>query len=208
MRKAGVAEEYPHPLHTVAINEAAPGEHNTGINYKVATEASRMQTLDEHNAALTAFIRPGMNQAQLAEAIVRGKELEQKMLPFWDDSKPRKDYHPTSSAIQQIRLTPDGRIQVMWRPHESKSGKPSAPKWYTYKMHANPQEASMSMRKLLTSGSLGRSLMPGKGWFAQTEYDPSQAAGHGIKPTEGLPKTNNRSGFGRKMPYKVRHGSK
>lgn len=201
VHKAGAVSEYPHPLHTVNVNKVAPGVHNSGIDYNVAKEASRMQTLDEHNKALTAFIRPGMNQAQLADAIVKGKQLEQNLLPFWDDSKPRKEYHPTSSAVQAIRLTPDGRIQVMWRAKPNKKGETKAPKWYSYKIHKDPQEASMAMRRLMTSGSLGRSVLPGRGWFAESEYDGAQATGHGGVARE-IKKPG--SGYGRRMPYKIR----
>lgn len=194
IRRAGVANEYPHPLHTVSIGY---GVGNTGVDYAKAKDAAKMQTLEEHNAALTAFIKPGMNEAQLADAIVKGKELESRMLSFWDDSKPREQYHPTSSAVQAVRLTPDGRIQVMWR-HKSASGKP--PKWYTYKTHANPQEASMSLRKLMTSGSIGKSVYPGRGWFAESEYDAAQATGHGATARQ----TNPGSSFGRRMPKAYR----
>lgn len=194
IRRAGVANEYPHPLHTVSIGY---GVGNTGVDYAKAKDAAKMQTLEEHNAALTAFIKPGMNEAQLADAIVKGKELESRMLSFWDDSKPREQYHPTSSAVQAVRLTPDGRIQVMWR-QKSASGKP--PKWYTYKTHANPQEASMSLRKLMTSGSIGKSVYPGRGWFAESEYDAAQATGHGATARQ----TNPGSSFGRRMPKAYR----
>lgn len=194
IRRAGVASEYPHPMHTVAVGY---GIGNTGVDYAKAKEAAKMQTLEEHNALLTAFIKPGMNEAQLADAIIKGKELEQRALSFWDDSKPREQYHPTSSAIQAVRLTPDGRIQVMWR---QKKASGTAPKWYTYKMHANPQEASMSLRRLMTSGSLGKSLYPGRGWFAESEYDAAQATGHGSTARN----TNPGSSYGRRMPKAYR----
>lgn len=205
LNRAGVADNYPHPMHTVAVTGVEPGVHNTGIDYAVAKDASRMQSLEEHNKALTAFIRPGMNEAQLTDAITKGKELEQRLLPFWDDSKPRKTYHPTSSAVQAIRLTPDGRIQVMWRQKTSKSGAAPMPRWYTYRVHKDPHEASLVMSRLLTSGSLGRSVMPGKGWFGVSEYDSAQAVGHGARPRTEF---KQGSGYGRYMPYKIRHPKK
>lgn len=144
------ATEYPNPQHSVGIGYVGEGIHNSGLNRALADRASRMQSLDEHNAALTKFLRPGQSPQQRAEAIQRGVEEEQKLDSWWYDSKPRKEYSPGSSAIEAVRITPDHRVQVKWR---------SGNKWYSYLPAKNHYEASLALKDLVTRGSIGRTLM-------------------------------------------------
>lgn len=164
------AAEYPNPQHTVQV-EYLPGppQLNAKRQDAIADKASRMQTLEEHNAALTKFIRPNQTPQQRALAIQQGVEEEENLLSYWYDKGPRKNYTPSSSAIRAIRVTPDHRVQVQWG---------TSPKWYSYLPAGNAQKASEMMRELMMSRSLGQSLCrksrkPGCGDWARKYFDAS-----------------------------------
>lgn len=165
--EGGVGDDgYPHPLHTVKVNWVpGPPRYNLGIKRHIAELAARMQTKEEHERALNQFIRPGQTPLERHQAIVKGAEAEAKLESYWDDRKPRRNFSPSSSAVKAIRITPDNRVQVMWG-----GGKE---KWYTYKQHPTPYDASLAARRLLTAGSIGMAVMPGKGFFSKEENDDS-----------------------------------
>ena len=183
------ANEYPASSMTVRI---APGpkkfDNNMAMNWRVADNASMMQTLDEHNKALQKFIKPGMTPAELKVAIEKGKKAEQKLEKFWADKTPRVQYNPHSSAIECIRLdSKENRVQVKWR---------NGNKWYDFKGHPNSFDASMAFHTLIMQNSLGRTLMPADiaekaknnkkkpwqagvnyNWWNHNNYDPAKANG-------------------------------
>ena len=100
---------------------------------------------------------------------MKGMADEEALQEYWDDKKPRVDYTPSSSAVKAIRITPDNRVEVMWG---------STPKWYTYKQHATPYEASMAAHQLITSNSIGRALVRKSkkyGQWGRAQYDGSMA---------------------------------
>lgn len=120
-------------------------------NMAVVEDAGIMQTLDEHNAALTKYVRPGMNPAQKYMAIQKGRE-EEKLLPkFWNESASRLPFQVSSSAVNGIRITPGGTVEVRWK---------SSPKWYTFQQFPNTYEASKAAYELLKADSIGRAVMP------------------------------------------------
>lgn len=117
--------------------------------------AGRMQTLKEHEAALTQFMRPGMTPLEEREAMRRGVEAERRLPAFWSESRSRVPFTVSSSAVKGIRLSPDGRIEVQWG-----GGKKSKDKWYTFKQYPNVQEASLAAQELLKAPSIGRAVYP------------------------------------------------
>lgn len=163
-----VDDGYPSPMHTVKVNyQPGPARYNQGIKRGIAEKAARMQTLEEHNDALTKYLRalpPNASAREKHLAIVKGAEEEEKLLSYWDDKKPRRNFSPSSSAVKAVRITPDHRIQVQWG---------TTPKWYTYKQHANAYEASLAAQRLLTAGSIGLAVYPGRGFFSKEENDDS-----------------------------------
>lgn len=163
-----VDDGYPSPMHTVKVNyQPGPARYNQGIKRGIAEKAARMQTLEEHNEALTKYLRalpPNASAREKHLAIVKGAEEEEKLLSYWDDKKPRRNFSPSSSAVKAVRITPDHRIQVQWG---------TSPKWYTYKQHANAYEASLAAQRLLTAGSIGLAVYPGRGFFSKEENDDS-----------------------------------
>ena len=163
-----VDDEYPSPMHTVNVNYVpGPPRYNQGVKRGVAEKAARMQTIEEHNDALTKYLRalpPNATPREKHLAIVKGAEEEEKLMSYWDDKKPRRNYSPSSSAVKAVRITPDHRIQVQWG---------TSPKWYTYKQHANAYEASLAAQRLLTAGSIGLAVYPGRGFFSKEENDDS-----------------------------------
>lgn len=176
---AGVADDvpankYPNPLHTVDVMWFPEGKPqlNSMLQRGVANRASKMQTLEQHNEALTRYLRKLPANASDKEkhlALMKGIADEEALQEYWDDKKPRVDYTPSSSAVKAIRITPDNRVEVMWG---------STPKWYTYKQHATPYEASMAAHQLITSNSIGRALVRKSkkyGQWGRAQYDGSMA---------------------------------
>lgn len=164
------ATEYPNPQHTVKVNYF-PGKprFNAGVQRGIGDKAARMQTLAEHNEALTKFLRPGQTPEQRQAAIQAGIKAEQELPSYWYDTEPRVMYMPSSSAVKAIRVTPDHRVQVQWG---------SSPKWYSYSPSGDPQKASEVMKELVLSHSIGQSLCrksskPGCGGWARKYFDSS-----------------------------------
>ena len=90
------------------------------------------QTLEQHNKAV-----------QLGN--------EGSLMEWWPgkDTKPRKEVHPVSTAVQGIKINPDNTISIQFR---------NGSKWYTYKGGSNPREASEAVKDLLLFPSIGRAL--------------------------------------------------
>lgn len=151
-----VASKYPESKMMVTVNPVADGIHNAELQVGIAEKAARMQTLREHNDALTKFLKPGQTPAQREEALRKGKEAEKKLLSFWTDKKPRVSYTPSSSAVEAVRITPDNRVEVKWR----NSKKMDNDGFYTFLPSADPHEASLAFQQLVTAPSLGRAVYP------------------------------------------------
>lgn len=125
-------------------------------NYDIIESAGIMQTLDEHNDALSKYVKmlspaDRANPKKFREALVMGQEAEKALPAFWAESKPRRDFSVSSSAVSGIRLTPDARVEVRWG---------TSPKWYTFKAYTDTQAASKAAQDLLMSPSIGRAVMP------------------------------------------------
>lgn len=160
MAKQYPTEFAPQPYHTYDVVNI-PGKANFNqhgkANADVIEEAGRMQTLDEHNKAIMQFVKPGMDPKTLRAALHEGLEKEKNLAAFWNESKSRRPFSVSSSAVTGIRLTPDGRIEVKWRGKPSKNN-PSG--WYTFRQFGNTQEASLAAQKLLQADSIGRAVYP------------------------------------------------
>lgn len=158
-------------------NMNAEGKANMGI----IDQAGRMQSMKEHNDAIKKYVRMGMPEAQLRDALNRGMDAERNLPAFWQESKSRRPFTVSSSAVRGIRLTPDARIEVQWKGSDN---------WYTFKQYDNTYDASLAAQSLLKADSIGRAVMPyqrnGKqlkfknpennySWFNRPNYDPSMA---------------------------------
>ena len=137
-----------------------PAQMNRMLMQQTADEYAPRQTLAEHVAALRRYVRPGMNPAQMKEALRRGKEYEESLPQWWDDDRPRKNFTPSSSAVSGIRITPDNRIQIRF-------GKGS--KWYSYRGGENPGAAAKEVQKLIGKNgqSIGQNLVRKSKVFGQ-----------------------------------------
>lgn len=120
-------------------------------NKAIVDEAGIMQTLEEHNRALTKYLRPGMTPAEEYLAIQKGREEEKKLPQFWNESASRLPFTVSSSAVNGIRITPNGAIEVRWK---------SSPTWYVFQQFPNTYEASVAAQELLKADSIGRAVMP------------------------------------------------
>ena len=144
----------PDAFHNYNVMHVSNGPNNNAwgkTNSDIIDIAGRMQTLDEHNKAITKFVRPGMNPQQLRQALNMGLEAEKHLPAFWNESKSRIPFRVSSSAVSGIRLTPDARIEVRLG---------TSPKWYSYKQYPDTQQASLAAQQLLQADSIGRAVMP------------------------------------------------
>jgi hypothetical protein len=105
------------------------------------------QTLDEHNAA-----------------VARGDEPELEAWWPGEDTEPRQALTPSSTAVKSIRIADDNTIRVKFA-----NGKDTE---YTYLGGDNPLEASEAAKELITASSIGRALLPGKGFWGIRHHDP------------------------------------
>lgn len=135
-----------------------PGKANfnsVGKGYTaIIDEAGRMQTLKEHNDAITKYVKMLPSNADpkmVRAALSRGLEEEKSLPQFWNESNSRVPFKVSSSAVTGIRLTPDARIEVQWK---------NSPKWYTFKQYPDTQRASVAAQKLLQANSIGRAVYP------------------------------------------------
>lgn len=144
----------PDAFHNYNVMHVSNGPNNNAwgkTNSDIIDIAGRMQTLDEHNKAITKFVRPGMNPQQLRQALNMGLEAEKHLPAFWNESKSRIPFRVSSSAVSGIRLTPDARIEVRLG---------TSPKWYSYKQYPDTQQASLAAQQLLQADRIGRAVMP------------------------------------------------
>lgn len=124
------------------------------FNSDIIDEAGRMQTLKEHNDAITKYVKMLPSNADpkmVRAALSRGLEEEKRLPQFWNESKSRVPFKVSSSAVTGIRLTPDARIEVQWK---------NSPKWYSFKQYPDTQQASVAAQKLLQADSIGRAVYP------------------------------------------------
>ena len=122
--------------------------------YDTIKEAGRMQTLKEHNDAITKYVKMLPSNADpkmVRAALSRGLEEEKRLPQFWNESESRRPFKVSSSAVTGIRLTPDARIEVQWK---------NSPKWYSFKQYPDTQQASVAAQKLLQENSIGRAVYP------------------------------------------------
>lgn len=168
------ADRYPNPLHTVEVMWFPDGEPqlNSMLKRGIADKAAQMQSLKQHNDTILHYLRalpPTASEKDKHLALMRGMADEAALDEYWDDKTSRKDFTPSSSAVKAVRVTPDNRVEVMWG---------STPKWYTYKQHSDPYKASLAMKELLTSGSIGRALVRKSkkyGQWGRAQYDGAMA---------------------------------
>ena len=106
------------------------------------------QTLDEHNSA-----------------VARGDEPDLEAWWPGEDTKPREPLTPSSTAVKSIRIGDDNKIYVKFA-----NGKDTE---YTYLGGDNPLEASEAAKELITASSIGRALLPGKGFWGIRHHDPN-----------------------------------
>lgn len=161
------ASEYPkkftpekYHYYDVELSPFVPVGTNMSADHDLIKKAGRMQTLDEHNEALTKFLRPGMTEPEAHVALMEGIEAEKKLPQFWDESNAegtdRAKFTVRSSAVSGIRITPDGMVQVKW----AKPSKKNPSGWYNFKQFQNTHEASLAAQKLLNEDSIGRAVYP------------------------------------------------
>lgn len=160
--RAFMAKQYPDEFtpgtfHTYKV-DFIPGSANLNssgkANRSVIDAAGRMQSLEEHNNAIQKPIRqlpPGADPKTVRAALYRGLKDEKDLDAFWNESKSRKPFSVSSSAVTGIRLTPDARIEVQWR---------NSPTWYTFKQYSDTYQASLAAQKLLQADSIGRAVWP------------------------------------------------
>jgi hypothetical protein len=184
------AHEYPNrfspnPLgHVIDVTyKPGPPQENQEVDRPLSKVASQQQTIDYHNNALFKYLKPGMTQAQAHQALMKGFKEEKELPQWWDESETRVgfDFHPSSSAVSAIRITPDARIEVAWGTDPST--------YYTFRQFPNTQAASQAVRELVSCGSIGRAVMPkgmsakaskkhpGRlyGWWNRKNYDAAFA---------------------------------
>lgn len=152
--------DYPHPRKFEYGMDYIAGDpqYNAGYKSNPNPAAMRMQTIQEHNRALNKYLRPGMGQLERRAAIEKGKEEEKKLDSFWtDDKEPRRNVRPSSSAVSNVQINPDGTLSIRFR----KKGK-----WYTYRGGADPYEAAMSAHDLVTANSIGQAINKDRGWWS------------------------------------------
>lgn len=152
------AKEYPKTEHIVRPG-IANKTHNADLDRSIASDVARMQGLDYHNNAIFKYLRPGMTQKQAHDAIKQGYKEEKELPSYWDDFRPRRDMKVNSDAVEAIRITPDAYIEIKWRGKPPKTN-PSG--WYTFRQFPDTHAASMAVKELIMSDSLGHAVMPYK----------------------------------------------
>lgn len=78
---------------------------------------------------------------------------EGTLLEWWpgQDTRPRREVLPKSTAVDGIRIAKDGSIQIRW-----KSG---TGKWYTYRGGDDIRQTTEFVKDLMTAPSIGRALV-------------------------------------------------
>lgn len=127
----GLMDNFVYPI-VYAPNPGGYANMNASLDRNLTFRYPLAQTLEEHN-----------------RAVANGTE---KQLESWwpeEDTKPRANFHPSSSAVSDVQIMPDNTIQIRW------GGKG---KFYTYRGGSNPRESSEIVKELLTAPSIGRAL--------------------------------------------------
>lgn len=148
-------DEYPSTGTFVYPVNYFPGPTAFNTVFGEDAEAARMQSLEEHRAALTKYLRPGMNPIQMQWAVAKGAEEEKSLPQFWDETSPRRATRPTSNMMSGIRINPDNSISIQF------GGKG---KWYSYRGGPNRYEASREAQRLVTAPDIERELNRNGGW--------------------------------------------
>lgn len=145
-------ENHEYDVQWVALPKGSADMNSMGkANMDLVKDAGIMQTKEAHNAALTKYLRPGMNPAQQYLAIQKGREEEKQLPQFWNESYSRLPFQVSSSAVNGIRITPGGAVEVRWK---------SSPKWYVFQQFPDTYQASRAAQELLKADSIGRAVMP------------------------------------------------
>lgn len=171
----GAALSYPElsaPFNYRVIPVVTPSGRpnmNAQLDRNLAFRYPLAQTLEEHN-----------------RAVANG--TENQLESWWptQDTKPRADFHPSSSAVKGVRIDPtDNSIEIQWI--TDKNGK-----WYSYGPFKDPRAASEAAKELLTAPSIGRALPRNGmlkhygtgtkgtpdaniGWWGRRYFNPSKA---------------------------------
>ena len=144
-----------HKVTFMPSEDGSPNMNQLGkANSLVIDEAGEMQDIQEHNNALTKYVKllpANATPRQLRDAIAMGREEEKKLPKFWNESNDRREFSVSSSAVDGIRITPEGSVEVKWH---------TSPTWYTFKNYANTYEASKAAKELLKADSIGRAVWP------------------------------------------------
>ena len=155
----------PDPFHIypVAYIPGSPQFNAVGKSYKNTIERAAMQqSLEEHNAALLKYLRPGQSKKERQIAINLGREEEKRLPKWWNESNNREEFKVSSSAVSGIRVTPDGNVEVRWGDPAKAGSKKNPTGWYTFRQYPNTMEASKAAMELLQSPSIGRAVWPVK----------------------------------------------
>ena len=147
--------------------------------------------------ALNLGVQRGYSKSALVQTLQQHNKgiadgNERSLERWWpgEDTQPRIMFNPNSTAVEGVKITDDGKIQVKWI---------KGSKWYTYKGGDNLLETTEIARDLLTAPSIGRALVrKGKlfhtdrkdllgkptpapesemGWWGREYYDASAAGG-------------------------------
>lgn len=183
-----MAKQYPeefapqawHYYDVVSVPDGPNLNQHGKSNKGIIDEAAIMQDIDLHNRTIAKYLRPGMNPKEERIALQKGLQEEKNLPQFWNESKSRRPFSVSSSAVSGIRLTPDARVEVQWK---------TSPTWYTFRAYPNTYEASLAAQELLKADSIGRAVMPyqrkGKplniknpkvvSWWNRRNYDPAYA---------------------------------
>lgn len=135
----------------ITFNVASDAHNNATFNWAERRAAFR-QTEERRNAvyakhqALVGTLYKNMNSAR------RAANAELKELPeYWDDdTTPRRDISPSSSAIENIRTFAGGCFI------QFKGKGPSHAKWYWYPCAGTKAATAKRVGKMLTSDSIGK----------------------------------------------------
>ena len=97
-------ENHEYDVQWVALPKGSADMNSMGkANMDLVKDAGIMQTKEAHNAALTKYLRPGMNPAQQYLAIQKGREEEKQLPQFWNESYSR------------LRTVSESRLVEPWK---------------------------------------------------------------------------------------------
>ncbi len=153
-RAPGTVYSYPDMHHTFDYGDilAVTGDGSAWNNHTFKdafTDALEYQDIEDHNAALNKYIRPGQTPAERQAAIKRGENEEKRLMGFWsEDRHPRRNAGAKSTAVSGVRI----RNNMLWIQFGGKG------KWYAYRGGATTRQAAHEAAKLLRSRSIGKAI--------------------------------------------------